>query len=95
MTNREKATEISEEYENWWAMEAPDVSGASFESAMAMAEWKDEQHSVVYVVTRSDMHYDEVEKVFFDIKKAEQYCAGYNNNENEYRRNITEIDVTL
>ena len=43
MTQEEKAKEISEYYENWWSSEAPDVKKASYDSAMEMAEWKDEQ----------------------------------------------------
>lgn len=62
---------------------------------MEMAQWKDEQYKTSYVVTRSDLHYDEVEKVFFDKEKAEEYCKPYNEDENSYHRNITEIEVTL
>lgn len=92
--NEEKAVELVKQFQSCMN------NGVSRDAAvmaclMEMAEWKDEQHSVAYVVTRSDMHYDEVEKVFFDIEKAEQYCAGYNNDENAYRRNITKINVTL
>lgn len=94
MTNEEIAKELFPYYED---MEDIELVQTVFKrrGAMEMAEWKDKQHSVAYVVTRSDMHYDEVEEVFFDIEKAEQYCARYNNNENEYRRNITKINVTL
>lgn len=98
MTNEQKAEELRKTalpnplpdgYGMW--LSAGDVDWV----LIKMAKWKDEQHSVAYVVTRSDMHYDEVEKVFFDIEKAKQYCAGYNNDENAYRRNITKINVTL
>ena len=48
----------------------------------------------LYVVTRSEEHSDYVEKVFIDEEKAEAYCAMFNNNEDCYRRNITEMKVT-
>lgn len=65
------------------------------ESALEMAQWKDEQYKIAYVVTRSDLHYDEVEKVFFDKSKAEEYCKSFNEDKNIYHRNITEIEISL
>lgn len=53
------------------------------------------QHSIVYVVTRCEEHDDYVEEVFFDIEKAKQCCAKYNSNEDNYRRHITKVNVTL
>lgn len=92
MTNEEKAQEICEKNKQFH------VKCSSLEcylSAMEMAKWKDEQYKTAYVVTRSDLHYDEVEKVFFDKSKAEEYCKFYNEDENSYHRNITEIEVSL
>lgn len=54
-----------------------------------------DEHSVAYVVTRCEEHSDYVEEVFFDIEKAEQYCAKYNSNEDNYCRHITKVNVTL
>lgn len=51
--------------------------------------------STAYVVTRCEEHSDYVEKVFFDESKAQAYCDKFNNDENEYARNITKIEVTL
>lgn len=65
------------------------------ESALEMAQWKDEQYKTAYVVTRSELYYNEVEKVFFDEKKAEEYCKPFNENENSDPRDITKIEVTL
>lgn len=92
MTNEEKAKEIIRKYREY-VFSSRDYGIE--QCLLEMAEWKEQQHSVAYVVTRSDMHYDEVEKVFFDIEKAKQYCAGYNNNEDEYSRDITKINVIL
>lgn len=66
-----------------------------YSACMQMAKWKDEQYKTAYVVTRIDLHYDEVEKIFFDKNKAEEYCASFNKDENSYHRNITEIEVSL
>jgi len=94
MTNEEKANEISEQYST--SRYFPnDEELAAYSAAMQMAEWKDKQHSVAYVVTSCEEHDDYVEEVFFDIEKAEQYCAKYNNNEDSYRRHITKVNVML
>lgn len=45
MTDDQKAEIISKKYEDWWATEAPDVEKAAYDSAMEMAEWKDEQYN--------------------------------------------------
>lgn len=59
MTNEQKAEELRKTalpnplpdgYGMW--LSAGDVD----EVLIKMAKWKDEQHSVAYVVTRSDMH---------------------------------------
>jgi hypothetical protein len=55
----------------------------------------DELTSVVYVVTRCEEHSDYVEEVFFDKVKAEEYCNKFNQDENNYQRDITEIKPTL
>ena len=90
MNDLEKAKEISNSYEDD-ECDSLDILTA----CMGMAQWKDEQYKTAYVVTRSDLHYDEVEKVFFDKNKAEEYCKSYNEDENSYHRNITEIEVAL
>jgi hypothetical protein len=46
-------------------------------------------------VTRSEEHCDYVEKVFFDKEKAKEYCKLFNEDENSYYRDITEIEVSL
>ena len=48
---------------------------------------------IVYVVTRSEEHADYVERVFVDRVKAESYC-GRLVGEDEYVREITEIEIT-
>ena len=65
------------------------------EGALQIAAWKDEQYKIAYVVTRSEEHCDYVEKVFFDKEKAEEYCKHFNEDENSYYRDITEIEVIL
>ena len=55
----------------------------------------DELTSVVYVVTRCEEHSDYVEEVFYDKVKAEEYCNKFNQDENNYQRDITEIKPTL
>ena len=92
MNNEEKAQEISEKNKQFH------VACSSLEcylSALEMAKYKDLQYKTAYVVTRSDLHYDEVEKVFFDKEKAEEYCKQFNEDENSYHRNITKIEVSL
>lgn len=59
---------------------------------MKLEEVKSEK---VYVVTRCEEHSDYVERVFVNKRKAEEYCAPYNENEHCYSRDITEIDITL
>lgn len=36
---------------------------------------KKEIKGIVYIVMRSDDHYDDVETVFFDIEDAKKYCG--------------------
>lgn len=91
MDNSEKAKEIA--YEN--NIFGRFIMDRIEASCLEMAQWKDEQYKTAYVVTRSDLHYDEVEKVFFDKSKAEEYCKPFNEDENSYHRNITEIEVSL
>ena len=50
---------------------------------------------IVYVVTRSEEHSDYVEKVFLEESKAEEYCKQFENDEDEYGRDITKIKVAL
>ncbi len=47
----------------------------------------------LYIVTRSEEHSDYVEKAFFSLKKAEEYCKQFEDNEDEYDRDIIEIEV--
>lgn len=54
-----------------------------------------QEPAIVYVVTRCEEHADYTEKVFLDESKAQAYCDKFNNDDNEYARNITKIDVTL
>ena len=86
MTNEEKANEICKKH---------CFDSNLYNGCMEMAEWKDKQYSIAYVVTRCEEHDDYVEEVFFDIEKAEQYCAKYNSNEDNYRKHITKVNVTL
>ncbi len=59
------------------------------------AKWADEHPKTLYVITRCEEHSDYVEKVFVDKEKAEEYCRKFEDNEDEYGRDITEINVTL
>ena len=93
MTNEEKALKISEELSDGREFECNSLD--IYDGAIKMAQWKDSQYKTAFVVTRSDLHYDEVEKVFFDKNKAEAYCKPFNEDENSYHRNITEIEVSL
>lgn len=97
MTNEEKSFKIAKSFvskriENT----ASKILTLQIESACKqMAQWKDEQYKTAYVVTRSEEHCDYVEKVFFDKEKAEEYCKPFNEDENSYHRDITEIEVSL
>ena len=88
MTNEEKAKEIAMKNKVYYDESAGNIDCSSFaeckKTALEMAQWKDEQYKIAYIVTRSDLHYDEVEKVFFDKSKAEEYCKLYNEDENSY-----------
>jgi hypothetical protein len=48
---------------------------------------------IVYVVTRSEEHSDYVEAVFCKRENAEKYCKQFNDNEDEYSRDITETII--
>lgn len=96
MTNEEKAKELAIKSTRHTDDNGKELYNVFVEAALQeMAEWKDKQYSIAYVVTRCEEHSDYVEEVFFDIEKAEQYCAKYNSNEDNYRRHITKINVTL
>ena len=86
MNNEEKALEIGG---------TSSFGNERYKAALEMAQWKDEQYKIAYVVTRSEEHCDYVEKVFFDKNKAEEYCKPFNEDENSYHRDITKIEVTL
>ena len=98
MNNEEKSKEIAHNLitaqvqDDWWY---PRAQQHYEEALMEMAQWKDEQYKTAYIVTRCEEHDDYVEQVFFDKKKAEEYCKSYNEDENNYHRNITKIEVTL
>ena len=96
MTNEEKSNELSKrgfkDFNNpYTRVTVTHIKDCCLE----MAQWKDEQHKVAYVVTRSEEHCDYVEKVFFDKEKAEEYCKPFNEDENSYHRDITKIEVSL
>lgn len=54
-----------------------------------------EEPTIVYVITRCEEHSDYVEEVFFDRDKAQKYCDQFKENENEYARHITKVEVIL
>jgi hypothetical protein len=61
-----------------------------------MSNIKDKQiitDKIVYVITRSEEHSDYVEAVFYKRENAEKYCKQFNDNENEYSRDITETII--
>jgi len=91
--NEQLALKIAEELSEGREFECSSLD--IYDGAMKMADWKDKEYKTAYVVTRSDLYYDEVEKVFFDEKKAEEYCKFFNEDENSDHRNITKIEVTL
>ena len=62
---------------------------------IAGAKWADANMPTLYVVTRCEEHSDYVEEVFIDKNKAEEYCKQFNDDDDEYHRHITEINVTL
>lgn len=93
MTDLEKAIELARKHEGLFG--ARNREECCVAACQEMAEWKDKQHGVAYVVTRCEEHSDYVEEVFFDIEKAEQYCAKYNSNDDDYRRHITKVNITL
>ena len=98
MTNEQKANELGFKFfpdeENIWARDNVEATKCAL-ACLGMAQWKDEQYKTAYVVTRSDLHWDEVERVFFDKNKAEEYCKPFNEDKDCYHRNITEIEVSL
>lgn len=47
----------------------------------------------IFVVTRSEEHADYVEKAYTKKSSAEAYCEPFNNNEDAYHRDITEIEL--
>jgi hypothetical protein len=54
MTDKEKAKEISKKYEDWWALEAPDVEKAVYDSVIDMAQWKDDRfHAILACIKYS------------------------------------------
>ena len=97
MNALEKAREIADGYstDSQGMMPIRMVKQEIKQSCLEMAQWKDEQYKTAYVVTRSDLHYDEVEKVFFDKEKAEEYCKPFNEDKDCYHRDITKIEVSL
>jgi hypothetical protein len=95
MANEEKARELAIKSTKYIDDNGKEMYNAFVEAALQeMAAWKDKQYKTAYVVTRIDLHYDEVERVFFDKEKAKNYCKQFNENENEDRRNTIEIEVS-
>lgn len=49
---------------------------------------------IYYVVLRSEEHADYVERLYKDRRKAEAYCRQFEGNEDEYWRDIVEIELS-
>ena len=49
---------------------------------------------IYYVVLRSEEHADYVERLYKDRGKAEEYCRQFEGNEDEYGRDIVEIELS-
>lgn len=49
----------------------------------------------IYVVTRSEEHADYVEKAYTKKSSAEAYCEQFNNDDDSYHRDITEIQLLV
>lgn len=49
---------------------------------------------IYYVVLRSEEHADYVERLYKDRSKAEEYCRQFEGNEDEYCRDIVEIELS-
>ena len=58
-----------------------------------MIKMKATDKMIVYVVTRSEEHSDYVEAAFCKRENAEKYCKQFNDNEDEYSRDITETII--
>lgn len=68
----------------------------SFLDNLEVKEVKEQPASTtLYVVTRCEEHSDYVEEAFFDENKAQEYCDKFKENENEYARHITRVEVIL
>ena len=91
--NEQLALKIAEELSEGCEFECDSLD--IYKGAMKMADWKDKEYKTAYVVTRSEEHCDYVEKVFFDKRKAEEYCKPFNEDKNSYHRDITKIEVSL
>lgn len=48
---------------------------------------------VIYVVTRSEEHCDYVEAAYRNREDAERYCSKFNESEDEYQRDVTEVKL--
>ena len=85
MTNAQKAEELVSNPTNDYK--------STQDLCLMMAEWKDKQ--TFYVVTRCEEHDDYVERLFVDGQKAKDYCNRFKDNDDEYSRHITGINLTL
>ena len=63
MTNEEKAKEISKKYEDWWALESPDVEKAVYDSVMGMAQWKDDKFYMILACIKYSLEKSKVDGV--------------------------------
>lgn len=49
---------------------------------------------IYYVVLRSEEHSDYMERLYKEQSKAEAYCRQFEGNEDEYGRDIVEIELS-
>ena len=72
MSNEEKAKELSKKYEDWWALESPDVEKAVSDSVMNMAQWKDDKFFTILACIKFSLEKQGIggaDKFIEDIKK--------------------------
>ena len=72
-----------------------------FEKSMNLIEkeltrlYNEKTPQYVYVIMHCGEHVDYVEKVFLDEDKANSYCEKYDELDNQYRRYVYKIEITL
>ena len=95
---REEDIERRAEQENEWFGETGNVK-AAFKNGVQWADKHPKDNLVdidyVYVIMHCGEHVDYVEKVFLDEDKANSYCKKYDELDNQYRRYVYKIEVTL